>query len=68
LSMGEQKMPVQITYVRYAERTIVDLMDTAKNGSRMLTLMGTIVPWVLIGVGAVLVVIDTIFIRRGKQT
>ena len=68
LSMGEQKMPVQITYVRYAERTIVDLMDTAKNGSRMLMWMGTVVPWVLIGVGAVLVVIDTIFIRRGKQT
>ena len=68
LSIGGQKVPVQITYLRYAERTIVDLTDTAKNGSRMIMLMGTVVPWVLIGVGAVLVVIDTIFIRRGKQT
>lgn len=68
LSMGGQKVPVQITYVRYAERTIVDLMDTAKDASKMLMLMGTVVPWVLIGVGAVLVIINIVFTRRKKQT
>ncbi len=68
LVMGGQKVPVQIIDLQYAERTIIDTMDTAKSAGRMLLLLGTVLPWVLIGVGAVLVVISIVFIRRGKQT
>jgi hypothetical protein len=68
LNMGGEKAPVVRTYVRYDERTIVDLMDKAKSASKMLTLMQTVVPGVLIGVGAVLVIINIVFTRRKKQT
>lgn len=68
VDMGGEKAPVVITYVRYAERTIVDLMDKAKSASKMLMLMQTVVPGVLIGVGAVLVIINIAFTRRKKQT
>ena len=66
MDMMGQKIPVQISNVRYAESTIVDLMGVANDGARKLLLFETVVPCVLIGVGAVLVIIDTVFIGRKR--
>jgi hypothetical protein len=68
LSMGGQKVPVLITYVRYAESTIVDLVDTAKDNQGMLFWFETVVPWLLIGIGAVLLIIGMMLIIRKQRT
>lgn len=64
IDMMGQKIPVQISNVRYAEQTIVDLMDVAKDAQTMLLWFETILPWLLIGLGGVMVVIDTLFLGR----
>jgi len=66
LSMGGQKVPVVITYVRYAERTIVDLVDTANDARGKLLLAETVIPWVLGGVGAILVLIGLMLMTRKR--
>jgi hypothetical protein len=68
MNMGGNMVPLQISNVRYAESTIVDLMGVANDGARSLLLVKTVVPWVLIGVGAVLVIVDTIFLGRRRRT
>jgi hypothetical protein len=68
LSMGGQKVPVVITYVRYAERTIVDLVDTAKDNQGMLFWFQSLLPWLLIGIGAVLLIIGAVLMIRKQRT
>ncbi len=62
--MAGQKQTVKIVSLHYSEETIVDIMDAAKDGSKMLTLMGTVLPWTLIGVGAVLLIVGIVWHRR----
>ena len=50
--------------VVYAEETIVDLMDTAKSAHTMLLWFRTILPWILIGLGAVIVLVDVLVLPR----
>ena len=59
-------MPVLIANVYYAESTIVDLMDVARDAQRMLLWFETVIPWVLIGLGAIMVIIDAAFISGRK--
>lgn len=66
MDMMGTKVPVQISNVRYAESTIVDLMDVAKDAQKMLLWFETVIPWVLIGLGAIMVIIDAAFISRRK--
>ena len=66
LSMGGQKVPVMITYVRYAERTIVDLVDTANDARGKLLWFETVIPWVVGGVGAILVLIGLMLMTRKR--
>ncbi len=68
MSMAGNIVPLQISNVRYAESTIVDLMGVAKDAARMLLLFTIVIPWVLIGVGIVLFLIDTMFIRRRRRS
>ena len=68
MSMGGQKVPVMITYVRFAERTIVDLVDTAKDNQGMLFWFQTVVPWLLVGIGAVLLIIGVMLMIRKQRT
>jgi hypothetical protein len=60
--MGNQ--PVQISTLRYAGETIVELMDTAKSAHTKLFWIRTIIPWVLIGLGAVMVLLDVLVLPR----
>ena len=50
--------------VVYAEETIVELMDTAKSAHTMLLWFRTIIPWLLIGLGAVMVLVDVLVLPR----
>jgi hypothetical protein len=68
LSMGGQKVPVVISYVRYAESTIVDLVDTANDARGKLFLVETVIPWMLGGVGAILVLIGLMLMSRKQRT
>jgi hypothetical protein len=58
------KTVVQESELRYAEETIVDLMDTAESAHTMLLWARTIIPWLLIGLGAVMVLIDVLVLPR----
>lgn len=66
--MGAQ-MPVQIANVQYAESTIVDLMNTAQSARWLLLWFKTLIPWIAIGFGAILVVSPAIIvaIRKASQ-
>jgi hypothetical protein len=68
MDMGGQKAPVMITYVRFAERTIVDLVDTAKDNQGMLFWFQSLLPWLLIGIGAVLLIIGAGLMIRKQRT
>lgn len=50
--------------VVYSEETIVELMDTAKSAHTMLLWFRTIIPWLLIGLGAVMVLVDVLVLPR----
>ncbi|TET75964.1 MAG: DUF3068 domain-containing protein, partial [Dehalococcoidia bacterium] len=56
IDMMGTMLPVQIAEVNYAEETIVDLMDTARSARTMLLWFRTLLPWITIGIGAVLVI------------
>ena len=56
IDMMGTRVPVQIANVDYAEETIVDLMDTARSARTMLLWFRTLLPWITIGIGAVLVI------------
>ena len=63
---GGNKIPVQISNVNYAESTIVDLMDVARDADSMLLWLETVIPWVLGGVGAILVLIGLMLMSRKR--
>lgn len=65
-AMG-MKVPIQISSLRYAEETTVDLMDTGRSANTMLFWFRTVIPWLLIGMGAVMVLIDILFIGRRRE-
>lgn len=56
VNMMGSMMPVQIANVDYTEQTIVDLMDTGQSARTKLLWFRTLLPWITIGIGAVLVV------------
>lgn len=63
------KMPIHISNVRYAESTIIDLMNTARSASWLLLWFRTLVPWIAIGFGAALVISPAIIVavRRASK-
>lgn len=65
-AMG-MKVPIQISILRYAEETTVDLMDTGRSAHTMLFWFRTVIPWLLIGLGAVMVLIDMLFLGRRRE-
>jgi hypothetical protein len=65
-AMG-MKVPIQISSLRYAEETTVDLTDTGRSAHTMLFWFRTVIPWLLIGLGAVMVLIDMLFLGRRRE-
>lgn len=65
-AMG-MKVPIQISILTYAEETTVDLMDTGRSAHTMLFWFRTVIPWLLIGLGAVMVLIDMLFLGRRRE-
>lgn len=55
-------VPSLVSNIKYAESTITDLMDTARSASWMLLLFKTVIPWIAIGFGAMLVISSAIIV------
>lgn len=68
MDMGGNKVPVLIANVGWTETTIEELVNVAKSAGTKLLLFETVVPWVLIGLGIVLVLIGGTYLSRGKVT
>ena len=66
MDIGGNKVPVLIANVGWTETTIAELVDTAKDALGMLFLLETVIPWVLIGVGAILVIIGVMLMSRKR--
>jgi len=68
MDIGGNKVPVLIAGVGWTETTIAELVDVAKNGLGMLFWFQAVLPWLLIGVGAVLLILGVILIARRRGT
>jgi len=66
MDMGGNRVPVLIANVGWTETTIAELVDVAKNGMGMLFWFQAVLPWLLIGLGIVLVLIGGTYLIRGK--
>jgi hypothetical protein len=66
MDIGGNKVPVLIANVGWTETTIAELVDVAKNALGKLFLFETVIPWVLIGVGAILVIIGVMLMSRKR--
>jgi hypothetical protein len=66
IDMFGNKVPVVISSVQYAEETIVDLMDTGRSARTFLLWLKGILPWLLVGIGIVLVLVG-IFLGRRRR-
>ena len=70
------KVPSLIANVKFAESTITDMMDTARSASWLLLWFKTLIPWITIGFGAILVITCALLVavrdlrksRAGKPT
>lgn len=67
MDMGGNKVPVLTANVGWTEATIAELVDVAKNGLGMLFWFQTILPWLLVGIGAVLLILGVILIARRRE-
>jgi hypothetical protein len=68
MDMGGNKVPVLIANVGWTETTIAELVDVAKDGLGMLFWFETVVPWLLVGIGAVLLIIGVMLMIRKQGT
>lgn len=68
MDMGVQKVPVQIANVKWTRGTINEMVDVAKSADTKLLWFETIIPWLLVGLGAVLLIIGVVFMVRKRAT
>lgn len=68
MDIGGNKVPALIANVAWTETTIAELVDVAKSAGTKLLLFETVVPWVLIGLGIVLVLVGGTYLSRGALT
>ncbi len=64
MDMGVQKVPVQIANVQWTDETIAEMVDLAKSSKTKLLWFETITPWLLVGIGVVLIIVGAVFIVR----
>lgn len=68
MDMEGNKVPVLIATVGWTDATITDLVDVARDGLSMLFWFQSILPWLLIGIGAVLLIIGAGLMIRKQRT
>ena len=68
MDMGVQKVPVQIADVKWTQATIDELVDVAQSADVKLLWFETIVPWLLVGIGGVVLIVGLIFLIRKQAT
>ncbi len=66
MDMGGNKVPVLVANVGWTDATITDLVNVAKDGLGMLFWFQAVLPWLLIGIGAVLLILGVILIARRR--
>ncbi|MBE0480746.1 MAG: DUF3068 domain-containing protein [Dehalococcoidia bacterium] len=66
MDMQGQRILVQSSTINYADQTVDELMDVATSSRTMLMWFKTVIPWLLIGLGAVMVLIDVLILGRRK--
>jgi hypothetical protein len=68
MDMMGNKVPLLISSLRWTDDTISEMVGVAKDAKGKLLLFESVIPWLLVGIGAVLVIVGVIFIVRKLAT
>jgi hypothetical protein len=68
MDMGGNKVPVLVATVGWTDATVSDMVKVAKDGLSMLFWFQAVLPWLLIGIGAVLLIIGVMLMIRKQRT
>ena len=68
MDMGGNKVPVLVANVGWTDATVADMVKTAKDGVGMLFWFQAVLPWLLIGIGAVSLIIGVVLMVRKQRT
>ena len=68
MDMGGNKVPVLVANVAWTDATVTDMVKTAKDGVGMLFWFQAVLPWLLIGIGAVLLIVGAVLMIRKQRT
>jgi hypothetical protein len=68
MDMGGNKVPVLVANVGWTDATVSDMVKVAKDGMGMLFWFQAVLPWLLIGIGAVLLIIGAVLMVRKQRT
>jgi len=68
MDMGGNKVPVMVANVGWTDATVADMVKTAKDGVGMLFWFQAVLPWLLIGIGAVSLIIGVVLMVRKQRT
>jgi hypothetical protein len=66
MDMGGNKVPVLVANVGWNDATVSDMVKVAKDGLGMLFWFQAVLPWLLVGIGAVLLILGVILIARRR--
>ena len=68
MDMGGNKVPVLVANVGWTDATVSDMVKVAKDGMGMLFWFQAVLPWLLIGIGAVLLISGAVLMVRKQRT
>jgi hypothetical protein len=68
MDMGGNKVPVLVANVGWTDATVSDMVKVAKDGMGMLFWFQAVLPWLLIGIGAVSLIIGAGLMIRKQRT
>jgi uncharacterized membrane protein len=67
MDMGGTKVPVLVANLGWTDATVTDMVKVAKDAVGMLFWFQTMLPWLLVGIGAVLLILGVILIARKRE-
>lgn len=68
IDMGGNKVPVLVANVGWTDATVSEMVKVAKDGLGMLFWFQAVLPWLLIGIGAVLLISGAVLMVRKQRT